>query len=317
MNLLDLKNVSIEYAQGDGFVRAVDEVNLHLAKGEFLGLAGESGCGKTTLAMSIPQLLPTSARMVGGLIEFNGQRISDFTEEQMNKLRWKEIAVVFQGALNSLNPVQKIVDQIAEPILLHESGISQQDAKKRSVELLEAVGIPTSRATSYPFEFSGGMRQRAMIAMALACKPKLIIADEPITALDVMTQAQILDLLKLIAKDFDLSLIMISHDLSVLADLCDRVQIMYAGKVAEVGPANELFNSSSGAKHRYTQQLIKSYPNIFSQREFIDGIAGYPPDLSQVQVGCRFAPRCDLAVEKCSQVQPQLLQIAAEHLVAI
>lgn len=316
MKLLELNNVTIDYIQGANNIRAVDEVSLYLNQGEFLGIAGESGCGKTTLAMSIPKLLPNAASLVGGTIDFAGQRISDFSEAQINKVRWKEISVVFQGALNSLNPVQKIIDQIIEPIMIHEPDISEKTAQLRSIELLEQVGIPRSRAGMYPFEFSGGMRQRVMIAMALACKPKLVIADEPITALDVMTQAQIMDLFRILAKDFELSLIMISHDLSVLAELCDRVQVMYAGKVAEIGDAQTVFGSNLGAKHRYTQQLLKSYPNIHQERVFIEGIAGYPPDLAQVQVGCRFAPRCDLAIEKCFTTEPPLIQIASEHQVA-
>lgn len=316
MKLLELNNVSIDYQQGTQKIRAVDDVSMYLNQGEFLGIAGESGCGKTTLAMSIPKLLPAAASISSGSIDFAGERISDFSEAQLNQIRWKDIAVVFQGALNSLNPVQKIVDQIIEPIMIHEPGISEKTASNRAVELLEQVGIPGSRAEMYPFEFSGGMKQRVMIAMALACKPKLVIADEPITALDVMTQAQIMDLFRVLAKDFELSLIMISHDLSVLAELCDRVQVMYAGKVAEVGQAQTVFGSQVGAKHRYTQQLLKSYPNIHQERIFIEGIAGYPPDLAKVQAGCRFAPRCDLAIDKCFTQEPALIQIGNEHQVA-
>lgn len=315
MTLLKVKDLSIQYGSDQGGVLAVDRVDLTINRGEFVGLAGESGCGKTTLAMAIPNLLPKYASIVSGSVEFDGKDIATFNESELNQLRWRDVAVVFQGALNALNPVQRVGDQIAEPILIHEPGTSQEDAWKRACELLEAVGIPASRAKGYPHEFSGGMRQRVMIAMSLACKPKLVIADEPITALDVMTQAQILDLLRELSTSFDLSLLLISHDLSVLAETCDRVQVMYAGRAAEAGTADEVFGANRAA-HPYTRRLLNSYPNIHGERVFIDGIPGYPPDLSKPQVGCRFAARCSDAIDVCRVGEPQLVSLSPTHSVA-
>lgn len=312
MNLLEVKNLSVQYGSKQGGVLAVDGVDLSVGVGEFVGLAGESGCGKTTLAMAIPNLLPKYASITAGTIEFEGQELSNKSEGELNEVRWRDISVIFQGALNALNPVATIGNQIAEPILIHVPGTSHDDAITRAKELLEAVGISASRSSSYSHEFSGGMRQRVMIAMALACRPKLVIADEPITALDVMTQAQILELLRSLSETFNLSMLLISHDLSVLAETCDRVQIMYAGKVAEVGTAEDVFGKHNSA-HPYTQRLLKSYPNINQERKFIDGIPGYPPDLSKPHMGCRFAERCDVAISKCSTDEPVLTSISALH----
>ena len=312
MSLLEVKNLSVQYGSGQGGVLAVDGVDLSVGVGEFVGLAGESGCGKTTLAMAIPNLLPKYASITTGTIEFEGQDLSNKSESELNEVRWRDISVIFQGALNALNPVATIGNQIAEPILIHEPGTSHDAAITRAKELLEAVGISASRSSSYSHEFSGGMRQRVMIAMALTCRPKLVIADEPITALDVMTQAQILELLRSLSETFNLSMLLISHDLSVLAETCDRVQIMYAGKVAEVGTADDVFGEQNSA-HPYTQRLLKSYPNIHQERKFIDGIPGYPPDLSKSHAGCRFAERCTVSVEKCFTDEPELTVISDLH----
>lgn len=312
MNLLEVKNLSVQYGTGQGGVLAVEGVDLSVGVGEFVGLAGESGCGKSTLAMAIPNLLPKYAAITSGTIQFEGQELLNKSESELNEVRWRDISVIFQGALNALNPVKTIGHQIAEPILIHEPGTSRDDAIIRAKELLEAVGISASRANSFSHEFSGGMRQRVMIAMSLACRPKLVIADEPITALDVMTQAQILELLRSLSESFNLSMLLISHDLSVLAETCDRVQIMYAGKVAEVGTTDQVFGMQHSA-HPYTQRLLKSYPNINQERKFIDGIPGYPPDLSKPQTGCRFAARCHLVMERCLTDEPALTEISIEH----
>lgn len=321
MSLLDIRNLRVAYprrADGHGEVFAVDDVDFHVDAGEFVGLAGESGCGKTTLAMAIPQLLPRGARITDGSISFDGQDITQLDEQGLSTLRWSQISVVFQGALNALNPVQTVGSQIMEPITVHDSQVSKSDARLRMEELLDAVGIPPARAGDYPHQFSGGMRQRAMIAMALVCQPKLVIADEPITALDVMTQAQILDLLRELCERYQLSMILISHDLSVLAQTCDRVAVMYAGKMVETGKAGDVFGAHDGvrgARHPYTRRLLNAYPNIHSERVFIEGIPGYPPDLTSPPSGCRFQPRCVVATTKCAQIPP-LQFVGEQHAVA-
>ena len=318
MTLLSIRGLKVAYPHGAQELLAVDGVDFDIGAGEFVGLAGESGCGKSTLAMSIPGLLPTSARIAEGTITFDGQELTSLDEAGLNLVRWNEIAVVFQGALNALNPVQTIGSQILEPILVHEPDTTKADALARVKDLLDAVGIPPSRAGDYPHQFSGGMRQRVMIAMALACRPKLVIADEPITALDVMTQAQILDLLQNLCRDFGLSMLLISHDLSVLAQTCDRVAVMYAGKIVESGPSQVIFarTAGEGAQHPYTRRLINAYPNIHAERVFIDGIPGNPPDLSIAQIGCRFQPRCDVAEPPCSSQEPTSVTVGPDHTAA-
>lgn len=310
MSILQVKDLSIEFATRNGAVKAVRGVDFWMEKGELLGIAGESGCGKTTTSLAIPRLLPNNAAITGGSILFDGQDLSKLSEKEMERIRWKEIAVVFQGAMNALNPLRTVGQQIAEPILLHEPGVSKKEAEERAKALLEEVGIAASRYTNYPHEFSGGMRQRVMIAMSLACNPKLVIADEPVTALDVMIQAQILDVLRKMKREHDLSMIMISHDLSVLSELCDKIAIMYAGKIVEFGDAREVFTNP---KHPYTVRLMKSYPNIYGEKTFVNGIPGYPPNLLHLPAGCPFADRCEVCAEECRHREPMLREIGDGH----
>jgi oligopeptide/dipeptide ABC transporter ATP-binding protein len=298
--LLEVRDLKTHFRLRDGWVRAVDGVSFGLADGEALGLAGESACGKTTTALSLMQLLPSNGRIREGSVELFGIDLVQKNERQMQRYRWREISIVFQGAMNALNPVIRVRDQIAEPIQF-KLGQSESNARARAVELLDLVGIPRKRSGSYPHELSGGMRQRAMIAMALACDPAIVIGDEPTTALDVMVQAQILELLERLRRDLGLSLILITHDLSVLAETCDRVLVMYAGRVAEEGPVSRVFTAP---RHPYTRKLVNSFPNLHADRRTLDVIQGQPPDLLDPPPGCRFAPRCEFAMPVCTEVVP-------------
>ena len=298
--LLEVKDLKTHFKLREGWVKAVDGVSFGLADGEALGLAGESACGKTTTALSLMKLLPSNGHIRGGSVELFGIDLVPKSDKQMQRYRWREISIVFQGAMNALNPVVRVRDQIAEPIRYR---LDQSDAasRKRAVELLDLVGIPSKRSDAYPHELSGGMRQRAMIAMALACDPAIVIGDEPTTALDVMVQAQILELLERLRRELGLSLVLITHDLSVLAETCDRVLIMYAGKVAEEGPVRRVFTAP---RHPYTRKLVNSFPNLRTDRRTLDVIPGQPPDLLSPPPGCRFAARCEYVMPVCREVVP-------------
>jgi oligopeptide/dipeptide ABC transporter ATP-binding protein len=298
--LLVVEGLRTHFSLESGSVKAVDGVSFRLDHGEALGIAGESGCGKTTTALSLVRILPANGRIVDGQVRLMGIDLVGKSETAMRRYRWREISIVFQGAMNALNPVRTVRDQIAEPIE-QRLGESPRAARKRAGDLLELVGIPRKRGNAYPHELSGGMRQRVMIAMALACDPAIIIGDEPTTALDVMVQAQILELLDQLRHKLGLSLILITHDLSVIAESCDRVMVMYAGKVAEEGPVDEVFRRP---RHPYTQKLLSAFPNIHADRRTLDVIPGMPPDLRDPPPGCPFAPRCPMAMAICTEVMP-------------
>ena len=305
MVLLDVRDLMIEYSTQSGKVHAVEGVSFDLDEGEALGLAGESGCGKTTTALALMRLLPYNGRITAGSIHFNGRDLVRLSEPGIRKVRWKDISIVFQGAMNALNPVRRVGEQIAEPIVLHED-VDEEAAMKRVEELLELVGIRKDRVRDYPHEFSGGMRQRVMIAMALACNPKLVIADEPVTALDVMIQAQIIELLERLRRELDLSMILISHDLSVMADTCDKIAIMYAGRMMETGKVLDVFTEP---KHPYTQGLVAAFPDIRGRRTMPEAIPGDVPSLIHPPEGCVFHPRCKFAFDRCTAAEPGLAEV--------
>ena len=304
--LLVVENLRTYFTLSSGIVKAVDGVSFELHDGEALGIAGESGCGKTTTALSLLRLLPPNARVVEGSVKLFGIDLAQKSENALRRYRWREISVIFQGAMNALNPVQRVGDQVAEPIV-ERLGLPKAEAKRRARELLEMVGIARDRAADYPHQLSGGMRQRAMIAMALACDPAIVIGDEPTTSLDVMVQAQILELLERLREELGLSLILITHDLSVIAETCDRVMVMYAGRVAEEGPVRTIF---SGPRHPYTQMLLAAIPNLDSDKRLLATIPGSPPDLRTPPPGCRFHPRCPMAMDVCREVVPPEVRYA-------
>jgi peptide/nickel transport system ATP-binding protein len=292
--------------------RALEDVSFDVHPGQTLGLVGESGCGKTTTLMAVMRLLPANGRIVSGRVAYKGADLLTFSERQMRDYRWRELSIVFQGAMNALNPVLTIGDQIREPILLHNL-MEREAAERRVDELLELVGIPSARRSQYPHQYSGGMRQRAMIAMALACSPGLLFADEPTTALDVMIQAQVLELLKDIQRQLELSIVLVTHDLGVVAEVCDSVVVMYGGKVAEYGSADDIYNRP---QHPYTRRLLASFPDLNRPGDSLASIPGTPPRLTDLPFGCRFQPRCDVSVEKCTRLDPPMLETEPGHYAA-
>jgi peptide/nickel transport system ATP-binding protein len=309
--VLEAHNVSVEFVSDQKPpARAVDDVSFILHEGEMLGLVGESGCGKTTLMLSLMRLLPSAGRIVQGEIIFHGGDLLDLSESEMEDIRWKGISMIFQGAMNALNPVRTIGDQIREPIVRHNVVTSKEALNQRVDDLLDMVGIASQRRDQYPHQYSGGMRQRAMIAMALACNPQVVIADEPTTALDVMVQAQILELLDTLRHNLGLSVILVTHDLGVVAEVCDSVLVMYGGVTAEYASVDTIYNQP---QHPYTRQLLDAFPDLSNPQSRLKAIPGYPPRLDNLPPGCRFAPRCEVAFERCSREKPALHQLGVFH----
>ena len=316
--LLDIRGLKTHFKTDEGWLHAVDGVDLTIARGETVGVVGESGCGKSITAMSVLKLLPMPpGRIVAGEILWQGRDIVPMGDDDMRRLRMREIAIVFQEPMTSLNPVYTIGEQIAEGLRLHE-GLSEKAAMERAVDMLRLVHIPTPerRVHDYPHQFSGGMRQRVMIAMALSCKPKLLIADEPTTALDVTIQAQILDLLAELKSELGMAVMLITHAMGVVAEVAERVVVMYAGRVVEEAPVEALFERP---RHPYTQGLIRSIPRIDTEathKERLETIPGSVPKLIAPKPGCRFAPRCRFAMPECTQATPPLREVRPGHKVA-
>ena len=310
MSLLDVRHLTVEYHTSQGCYRAVEDVSFTLEAGQSLGIVGESGCGKTTSMLALLRLLPETGRIVRGEAFFEGTDLLRLSPGQMRERRWKDISLIFQGAMNAFNPTRTIGAQIAEAIRLHRSTLSRNEIQTEIARLLELVGIGADRAWQYPHQYSGGMRQRAMIAMALACNPQIVIADEPTTALDVMIQAQILDLLQELQKEIDVSFIVVTHDLGIVAEICDHVMVMYGGWQVEYGPAEAIFNQPS---HPYTQRLLAAFPDIENPRAELASIPGHPPPLDDLPQGCRFQPRCHLAMERCAQEAPPAGEVSPGH----
>ncbi len=313
MAILEVRNLSVNYLTDEGTaLYAVDDVSFSLEQGRSLGLVGESGCGKTTAMLGVLRLLPAEGRIVSGEVLYEGVDLLRLSEPEMRKYRWGRISIVFQGAMNALNPVRTVGDQIMEAIMLHES-MEKKAARERVNELLGMVGLTSEMASQYPHQYSGGMRQRAMIAMALACSPNILIADEPTTALDVMIQAQLLDLLQNLQKELELCIILVTHDLGVVAEICDDVLVMYGGKTAEYASVDVIYNESL---HPYTQRLLEAFPDVDNPASTLASIPGYPPPLDALPPGCRFEPRCHRKKDICAEETPPLLAINSGHYVA-
>jgi peptide/nickel transport system ATP-binding protein len=314
MSLLEVEDLSITYRTSGGPVPAVRGVSLSIDRGETVGIAGESGCGKSTLAGAILRLLPPSTR-IDGRISLDGEDVDSMKPGRLRAVRWTSAAIVFQGALHSLNPVQRVGNQIGEAIEIHDDAVAAADVRRRVGDLLEQVGLPRVRGRDFPHQLSGGQRQRVLIAMALACNPQLLIADEPTTALDVMVQAQVLRLLEDLQRDRGLALMFITHDLSVLTTTCQRLVVMYAGRVVEDGPSS---NVVGDAAHPYTRALAAAFPTIGdpSSRMRPSGLGGDPPDPNDMPTGCSFHPRCALATEECRAVDVELRPVALGRVAA-
>ena len=315
--VLKVENLRMHYKTKKGYVKAVDGISFELKEGESLGIVGESGCGKTSVSMTILRLLPENAEFKGGHVYFDGGSglidLVSLPEEEMRKYRWKGISMIFQAAMNSLNPVYKVGDQIIEAIQNHYPDVSIDDARKKVAELFELVGLDPKRMDQYPHQYSGGMKQRAIIAMALSCNPKVIIADEPTTALDVIVQDRILKEMKKIQQKLNMAMIYISHDIAVIAEVSDKIAVMYAGKFVEFADSVTIFKRPV---HPYTYGLMHAFPSVVGPKTELTTIPGEPPNLLDPPKGCRFAPRCPLATKECREKEPEYREIEEGHWIA-
>ena len=312
--MLDMKDLVVHYETDEGVVEAVNGIDIQLAEGKTMGLVAETGCGKTTTALSILRLVPDPpGKIKSGSITLNGKDLFALTEKEMQEIRGNDVSMIFQDPMTSLNPVLTVGDQIAEVIAIHNKDLKKDEALNKAKEMLEVVGIPGERHSDYPHQFSGGMKQRVVIAIALACSPKLLIADEPTTALDVTIQAQILEIMKQLKEKYKTSTIMITHDLGIVAEVCDEVSIMYAGRIVEKGTLEDVFNNTM---HPYTEGLFNSLPDVDNREQKLKPIPGLMPDPTQLPKGCAFAPRCVYATEQCKTERPALVKYSDTHYAA-
>lgn len=309
MSLLEVNDLKIYYNTSRGISKAVDGVSFTVDQGRSIGLVGESGCGKSTLVKGIIRVLAGNGYIAGGSVQFGGNDLTQMPENKIRSVRWKDLSLIPQAAMDSLNPVFPVIDSFLE-ILMLKGNMNRKEATTRAHELFNMVGLDTKRLRYYPHEFSGGMKQRAMIALALALNPKLIIADEPVTALDVIVQNQVLRVLKNLKKELCLTLVMITHDISVVAETCDDVAVMYAGKIIEIGPVSQVLKNST---HPYTMGLANAFPNLKKTEGTLISIDGSPPDLVDTPKGCRFSARCPFQVEACTQEEPPLVPVGVNH----